>query len=74
MDELMAFESYPNPCNDVLHVELLTSGRIQMFSLDGQLVLDLVEDAGAITLDLSALAIGTYLLKTNHTNRIIHKI
>jgi hypothetical protein len=45
-----------------------------MFSLDGQLVLDLVEDAGAITLDLSALAIGTYLLKTNHTNRIIHKI
>ncbi|MDI1235557.1 MAG: T9SS type A sorting domain-containing protein [bacterium] len=55
---------YPNPATTQLNIENQTTLNIQLFAMDGKLLLNQTFNAGLNTLDISAYAPGIYLLKT----------
>lgn len=69
ISQLSKVNIFPNPAMDVLHVQLSNvpkaENNIRIYNIEGQLVLQKALDCtpGAIGLDVSSLAPGTYLLK-----------
>lgn len=61
--DLSKLRYYPNPVNDVLTVrysEVIT--KVEVFDLNGRLVITRAFDKPEVQLDLSALSAGTYML------------
>jgi hypothetical protein len=56
---------YPNPANNVLHVELKDFAKIQIVTVSGQVILDL-EAAQTHHVDLSSLSQGVYFVRANN--------
>jgi hypothetical protein len=56
---------YPNPANNVLHVELKEIEKIQILSVSGQVIMDL-DAAQTHQVDLSALSQGVYFVRVNN--------
>ncbi len=54
---------YPNPVTDVINVETGVEGSINIFSVNGQLLINEVVVRGVNTINLSDLRQGAYLLK-----------
>ncbi|WP_294218344.1 GEVED domain-containing protein [uncultured Chryseobacterium sp.] len=60
-----ALRYYPNPVNDILHVEdRLVIQNISVFDLSGKLLISLQPGQKKTVLDLSAFPAGTYMIKT----------
>lgn len=56
---------FPNPANQLLHVESAEALRLVMIGMDGKTVID---QANAVDVDLSGIADGIYLIKLYDTN------
>jgi hypothetical protein len=56
---------YPNPANNILHVELKDFAKIQIVSVSGQVILDL-DAAQTHQVDLSSLSEGVYFVRANN--------
>ncbi len=67
LDTETYFKCYPNPANDVLHLDFDASSTaphfIQLYNALGQLVLSKTSDATTPTLDVSTLPRGMYVVK-----------
>lgn len=64
---------YPNPVDDMLHIEGVTTGTsITLYDMTGRLVLSDRAYGGAMTFDMSALKRGVYLCRIqNRTYKIV---
>jgi hypothetical protein len=64
-DDNIAFTLRPNPARDRLTVERPTAGpaTFEVFNAKGQKVLAQTSDQATVTLDVSSLAAGSYLLR-----------
>jgi len=66
---------FPNPAIKILHVnmpeELRIENSISVYDMEGKLLLNLFseEDHGRLSIDISSLATGTYLLKVSNGDR-----
>lgn len=72
-----AFESrvYPNPTQDILHVEWSgTSAVLTIFDLNGKVVQQTAADSVPYTLDLGTLPPGNYWLQIQDDNRSVRHI
>ena len=60
-NSLEGLRAFPNPCQDLLHVEGFACGtELQIYNLHGQVLL---RQQGESSLDLSGLGAGIYLLR-----------
>ena len=69
----VAVTVYPNPTSDVLNLDLTQATasdvRVGVYSLDGRLVKAFTVSGGKVQkLDLTSVAVGTYLLKVAGEN------
>ncbi len=66
---------YPNPVDDMLHIEGVTTGTsITLYDMTGRLVLSDRAYGGAMTFDMSALKRGVYLCRIqNKTYKIVKR-
>lgn len=66
---------YPNPVDDMLHIEGVTTGTsITLYDMTGRLVLSDRAYGGAMTFDMSALKRGVYLCRIqNRTYKIVKR-
>lgn len=62
---------YPNPVQDLLRVELENISTIQIYSIEGKLVLEEVLKAGTTTLNINAPN-GMYIIKVVDVNGNMH--
>lgn len=59
---------FPNPVRATLNISGCQQGStVAVLSLDGQLLISTVASAHSLTIDVSNLPQGTYLLKTDHS-------
>jgi hypothetical protein len=56
---------YPNPANNVIHVELKDFAKIQILSVSGQVLMDL-DAAQTYQVDLTSLSQGVYFVRVNN--------
>ena len=54
---------FPNPFNSILHITGSTISKLQLMDITGKPLLDISDNEGNTTLDLSFLSDGLYLLK-----------
>jgi photosystem II stability/assembly factor-like uncharacterized protein len=60
---------YPNPVNGILNISSdLTIDKVEVYNVNGQLLLEEKSAAGISNLDMSSLATGIYFVKT-HANQ-----
>jgi hypothetical protein len=58
-----AFRIYPNPANDVLHVEASATGTLYLINTFGQIVHTTTLNKGTTTIPTATLPAGNYVLK-----------
>ncbi len=70
------FNIYPNPASDFITIELskITRSSLIVYSLDGRQIINLDFSSDKMTLDVSMLTSGTYLLQIINDNGISQKI
>ena len=71
------FSVYPNPASDRVTLDGLNAGdRVELLDLNGRVLIQAIKqsDNQAITLDVSGLPSGTYLLGTADSKKIIIKL
>ncbi|MCR6640063.1 MAG: T9SS type A sorting domain-containing protein [Sporocytophaga sp.] len=56
---------YPNPTNSILYVELKEAGQIKILSILGEQLETYIAPAGTVTIDVSNLNTGVYMLQTD---------
>ncbi|GAL85992.1 hypothetical protein MYP_3221 [Sporocytophaga myxococcoides] len=56
---------YPNPTNSTLYVELKEAGQIKILSIFGEQLETYIAPAGTVTVDVSNLNTGVYMLQTD---------
>lgn len=61
---------YPVPANDMLFLETNSSGRVQIFDIQGKLVMNQQIENIINEINVSDLSIGTYLLKFESANEL----
>lgn len=61
---------YPNPANSTLHVELKEAGEIKILSMLGEQLENFNAPAGTVTIDVTHLNSGIYLLQTDNGESI----
>jgi hypothetical protein len=61
---------YPNPAAELLHIDAPLKLNVQVFSIDGKLV---IEQAHATDINVSQLADGVYLIKLFDDNKLLLK-
>jgi hypothetical protein len=73
-------EAFPNPCSEkiTLYAKDSPMYSIQLFGLDGTLLLEESPNSLSYSIDLSSISVGIYLLRISHGNnpetlRIIKK-
>ena len=65
---------FPNPTGDMLNIEAVPSaGRIKIYDLTGHLVYEEKTDEENISIDVSGLAAGAYILEAGTGNNIFRK-
>ncbi|MEI8087195.1 MAG: T9SS type A sorting domain-containing protein, partial [Paludibacter sp.] len=64
---------FPNPTTDFITVENAENEVISIFDLMGKMVLNTKSDDISVRLDVSKLAVGTYILKTTKNNALNNK-
>ncbi len=72
-DELkIELQVYPNPSIHIVHIEtgISTSGYIEIFNLNGHIVVQQQFDGHEIELDVSGLIHGIYILKVAQNERV----
>jgi len=63
---------WPNPASDILHIEGMPQGLLQLISADGQLVRTIdMGHTDATTIDVHALAPGAYLLRSASDGSVV---
>ncbi|MDL2297310.1 T9SS type A sorting domain-containing protein, partial [Bacteroidales bacterium OttesenSCG-928-E04] len=66
---------FPNPTAGELTISIenyddLTQGKLSLYTVNGQLIREVVVDSPTITLDLSSYSSGIYLLSLLMNNRV----
>ncbi len=61
--ENIGFEVYPNPASDLLNISCEEDGIMEIYSLDGKIILSEKIKAGTNTISAQDLKSGSYLLK-----------
>lgn len=61
------FNVYPNPAQDVLHIDVQVSTNLQLYSLQGQLLQEITAEQNT-QVDISNLAPGVYFIKDKNGN------
>jgi len=61
---------YPNPANSTLYVELKEAGQIKILSMLGEQLENFTAPAGTVTIDVTHLNSGIYLLQTDKGDSI----
>ena len=64
---------YPNPSNNIIHVETPQNATIEIINIQGQLLKKNSVTEKISEIDISMLQIGLYLLKATIDNKIIVK-
>jgi hypothetical protein len=62
-DPSSSFFIYPDPATDNIQVEILPQAEIEIFNLQGQLVKSLIANGTRISIDISTLQAGMFLVK-----------
>jgi hypothetical protein len=67
---------YPNPASDFITIELsnITRSSLRVYSLDGRQIINLDFSSDKMTLDVSKLTNGTYLLQIINEDGISQKL
>ncbi|AWI24738.1 CotH kinase family protein [Flavobacterium pallidum] len=66
----MSLQLYPNPAKAMLHVDSgETISAIEVFDMGGRLVVSLLPDSDAVTIDTGMLSNGLYLIKVHSGNK-----
>ncbi|WP_339696819.1 T9SS type A sorting domain-containing protein [uncultured Marixanthomonas sp.] len=60
------FSLYPNPVEDVLHIQMQEPTKLQLYSLQGRLLKEIEGGGQDIQLDMSGLASGVYFLNNKN--------
>jgi len=69
--EISGFNMYPNPAKNILHLKAKDQiDNIEIFNLMGQKVMDLPLNNTQSNIDISNLAVGTYILKVMSEKQI----
>ncbi|HRS69729.1 MAG TPA: C25 family cysteine peptidase, partial [Bacteroidales bacterium] len=70
------FDMYPNPASDFITIELsnITRSSLRVYSLDGRQIINLDFSSDKMTLDVSKLTNGTYLLQIINEDGISQKL
>ncbi len=65
MNTASQIKIYPNPTKDVVNIDLGTihEGKLELFSIEGQLLLEQKFNHQFLTLDMKHLAVGNYVLR-----------
>ena len=71
-----AFSFYPNPVNDVAQLQFqdASSRIVQVISMTGQIVMDVVCTQNTLTIDAQSFALGTYTLRIVHETKGIQAL
>lgn len=66
---------YPNPATDEVFVENLQGGKVSIYNVNGALITEQEVIAGKVSVDISRLAPGVYILKAiNKDNTVTTKL
>ena len=64
---------YPNPAKDFLNVIITESGTFEVRTIEGELISNRVVNKGAVTIDISDLSKGMYLINVKTENGVVVK-
>lgn len=64
---------YPNPSSGYLSIELPLNSELEIINLNGKIIRRLVADSETITIDISGLSKGLYVLNITSDNKTITK-
>lgn len=64
---------FPNPATNFINIENIENESISIYDLMGNMVLNAKSVDISVRLDVSNLAVGTYIVKTNKNNALITK-
>ncbi|UII23662.1 glycosyl hydrolase [Fulvivirga ligni] len=74
IDGIPSFKIYPNPVHANLTVELLSStNRIQLISMQGQVLQDIFDPQASQTIDMTSLESGIYIIRMIQDNQIVNR-
>jgi len=68
-----AITIYPNPSHGIIHLKHISNGQIKVFSITGDLVYHKTYHVSNISLDLSFLPKGAYVIKVVDKNQTLNK-
>ena len=65
---------YPNPANDYVNVNATVNlQNIEIYSIDGQLLISEIVDTNNVKIDVSNLPSGTYILRAANQSALLIK-
>lgn len=67
-NEVLAFEMYPNPTQDFLHIKSLSNFNYTIYGLDGKLLLEGEVNNSNSAIDVSSLSASTYFIRIEDNN------
>ena len=71
---VVRMQVYPNPTQDVLHVENASGDKVRLYSAMGQLMQTVAVEHGMVEVDLSGCSAGGYILLCgNEVFRVVKK-
>ena len=67
-EELVSYHVYPNPSKNIIHITSpsVTQMTCVLYSLSGQRILEKDASTNSISIDISELKAGMYILKINN--------
>jgi predicted small secreted protein len=72
LEDAFAISLYPNPAEETISLQNITQEyKVTIFNLLGQQVINLTVDVNENTIDVSNLAMGTYLLKIDGYSNVL---
>ena len=69
----VSFTMYPNPAKDYLIIDGIADAGLEIYNLNGQLMLSSVSKENQLKIDLSRFANGLYLVKVSNGNNTLVK-
>jgi hypothetical protein len=73
IDGLNEVNVYPNPVNSELHITNIENAKVNIYNIVGALVKTVEKGTSMTTIDMSALAEGTYIVKIFSENTVISR-
>ncbi len=62
---------FPNPVKNIVTVKADNIERVRLFDITGQLLIDTNENGETVTIDMSKLAVGQYVMQVSTQNNVV---